>query len=121
MTPAPAYVNPRAGAGSAPQPGAVPPIQKEEHVNTGTVLPPAGERVRPFGLTLALPAEQSPADELESALSLCPERQIAVTQDGEPFIDSPSMKTSFTTSSQTREDMQLATDSENDTDKSPGE
>ncbi|WP_328913275.1 MULTISPECIES: putative ATP-grasp-modified RiPP [unclassified Streptomyces] len=79
-----------------------------------TVGAPAVSPVRPFGLSRAVPV----VPELEGlpALSLCPERQINVTPDGEPFVHAPSMKTAFTTQSQTREDSQLATDTENDTD-----
>ncbi|MGV9854369.1 putative ATP-grasp-modified RiPP [Streptomyces sp. NPDC003442] len=70
--------------------------------------------VRPFGLSKAVPI----ADETLTlpALHLCPERQISVTAAGEPFVNEPSMKTQMTTTTQTREDSQLATDTENDTD-----
>ncbi|MEU8473779.1 putative ATP-grasp-modified RiPP [Streptomyces hygroscopicus] len=70
--------------------------------------------VRPFGLSKAVPV----ADEtlILPALRLCPERQISVTTDGTPFIHEPSMKTSMETVTQTREDSQLATDKDNDTD-----
>ncbi|MEU9609506.1 putative ATP-grasp-modified RiPP [Streptomyces sp. NPDC048057] len=75
---------------------------------------PAASTVRPFGLTLATPV--AVAEEPDSPLAFCPERQLTVTDGGEPFIHAPSMKTAFTTTSQTREDMQLATDTDNDTD-----
>lgn len=70
--------------------------------------------VRPFGLSKAVPV----ADEKLTlpALHLCPERQISVTAAGTPFIHEPSMKSQMTTTTQTREDSQLATDTENDTD-----
>ncbi|WP_432045246.1 putative ATP-grasp-modified RiPP [Streptomyces asiaticus] len=70
--------------------------------------------VRPFGLSKAVPV----ADETLTlpALHLCPERQISVTATGTPFIYEPSMKSQITTTTQTREDSQLATDTENDTD-----
>ncbi|MEV3870091.1 putative ATP-grasp-modified RiPP [Streptomyces sp. NPDC049906] len=73
--------------------------------------------VRPFGLTTALPIRNAEGDaDTTTPLSLCPTRQITVTEDGQPFIHAPSMKTAFTSQTQTREDMQLATDTENDTD-----
>ncbi|WP_346173938.1 putative ATP-grasp-modified RiPP [Streptomyces cuspidosporus] len=70
--------------------------------------------VRPFGLSKAVPI----ADEklILPALRLCPERQISVTEGGTPFISEPSMKSAFESTSQTREDSQLADDKENDTD-----
>ncbi|AEM86859.1 putative ATP-grasp-modified RiPP [Streptomyces violaceusniger] len=70
--------------------------------------------VRPFGLSKAVPV----ADEKLTlpALHLCPERQMSVTAAGVPFIHEPSMKSQITTTTQTREDSQLATDTENDTD-----
>lgn len=74
---------------------------------------PAVSAVRPFGLTRAVPAVANPKD-IGPALTLCPERQISVIEDGTPFIHAPSMKSSFKTQSQTKEDNQLATD--NDTD-----
>lgn len=102
-------------------------------METGTLAPPMfprevpvtsalisrGGTVRPFGLTKALPVSRSPIEDEEWAqgLSLCPERQITVTQDGEPFIDATSMKTHTITTSTTVEDMQRFTDRENDTDK----
>ncbi|MFE2185690.1 putative ATP-grasp-modified RiPP [Streptomyces sp. NPDC059455] len=72
------------------------------------------QTARPFGLSKAVPV----ADEtlVMPTLDLCPERQISVTAAGEPFINEPSMKTQMTTTTQTREDSQLATDNENDTD-----
>ncbi|MFI1831390.1 putative ATP-grasp-modified RiPP [Streptomyces sp. NPDC020412] len=75
---------------------------------------PAALSVRPFGLTLTAPVAL--AEEPVGPLAFCPERQLTVTGDGEPFIHAPSMKTAFKTTSQTREDMQLATDTDNDTD-----
>ncbi|MFC9222186.1 putative ATP-grasp-modified RiPP [Streptomyces hygroscopicus] len=70
--------------------------------------------VRPFGLSKAVPV----ADEELTlpTLHLCPERQISVTEGGTPFISEPSMKSKLTTTTQTKEDNQLATDTENDTD-----
>ncbi|MEU3602665.1 putative ATP-grasp-modified RiPP [Streptomyces sp. NPDC006798] len=76
---------------------------------------PAAAPVRPFGLALAVPFP-APAEELAGPLSFCPDRQVTVTDDGQPFIHAPSMKTAFKSQSQTREDMQLATDTSNDTD-----
>lgn len=75
---------------------------------------PATSAVRPFGLSKSVPV----ADEqvVMPALNLCPERQISVTEAGTPFIHEPSMKSAFETTSQTREDSQLATDKANDTD-----
>ncbi|MEE4598671.1 putative ATP-grasp-modified RiPP [Streptomyces sp. DSM 41524] len=72
------------------------------------------QTARPFGLSKAVPV----ADEKLTlpALHLCPERQISVTTAGAPFIHEPSMKSQITTTTQTREDSQLATDTENDTD-----
>ncbi|WP_326594976.1 MvdC/MvdD family ATP grasp protein [Streptomyces sp. NBC_01803] len=43
----------------------------------------------------------------QADLSLCPERQITVTEDGVPFISTPSMASSFETVVQTQEDMQI--------------
>lgn len=71
--------------------------------------------VRPFGLTQAVDVDDTV--DTRPAVTLCPDRQISITSEGTPFIHEPSMKTSFTTQSQTREDSQLATDTENDTDK----
>ncbi|MES4901575.1 MULTISPECIES: putative ATP-grasp-modified RiPP [unclassified Streptomyces] len=81
---------------------------------TRTMERPATSAVRPFGLSKAVPV----ADEalVIPALHLCPERQISVTATGTPFISEPSMKTKLTTTTQTKEDNQLATDTENDTD-----
>ncbi|MEU7181034.1 MULTISPECIES: putative ATP-grasp-modified RiPP [Streptomyces] len=78
--------------------------------------PPAAtaSTVRPFGLAKAVPVV--PGTEVLPTLHLCPERQISVTTDGVPFIHEPSMKTQLTTTSQTKEDNQLATDTESDTD-----
>ncbi|WFB06424.1 putative ATP-grasp-modified RiPP [Streptomyces sp. LX-29] len=71
--------------------------------------------VRPFGLTRAVPVAADPKD-VGPALTLCPVLQISVTEDGTPFIHAPSMKSAFLTKSQTKEDNQLATDTDNDTD-----
>ncbi|WP_079150843.1 putative ATP-grasp-modified RiPP [Streptomyces sparsogenes] len=70
--------------------------------------------VRPFGLSKAVPV----ADEklIPPTLRLCPKRQISVAEGGTPFISEPSMKSQFETTSQTREDSQLADDKDNDTD-----
>ncbi|MEU2514438.1 putative ATP-grasp-modified RiPP [Streptomyces syringium] len=70
--------------------------------------------VRPFGLTMAVPV--APEDFVMPVLSLCPQRQISVTETGTPFIHEPAMASKFETVSQTKEDNQLATDKENDTD-----
>ncbi|WP_329148316.1 putative ATP-grasp-modified RiPP [Streptomyces sp. NBC_01456] len=77
---------------------------------------PATTSVRPFGLTKAVPIAVPEAPASLPVLTLCPDRQISVTESGTPFIHEPSMKTAITTTSQTREDSQLATDTENDTD-----
>ncbi|MFJ7422744.1 putative ATP-grasp-modified RiPP [Streptomyces uncialis] len=83
---------------------------------TGAADRPVG-LVRPFGLTTALPlAAGQDVTGPSTGLTLCPERQITVTADGQPFIHAPSMKSAFKTQSQTKEDMQLAVDTENDTD-----
>lgn len=77
----------------------------------------SGGAVRPFGLTTALPVQHAQeGTDTMLGLALCPERQITVTESGQPFIHEPSMKTEFTSQTQTREDMQLATDTETDTD-----
>ncbi|MEW1675542.1 putative ATP-grasp-modified RiPP [Streptomyces noursei] len=75
---------------------------------------PSESGVLPFGLSRAVPV--APGAEVVPALTLCAERQISVTGSGEPFIHAPSMATQLVTTSQTREDSQLATDNENDTD-----
>ena len=81
----------------------------------GPSLPmPSASRVRPFGLSRAVPVR--PAAEVLPALTLCPDRQISVTQDGKPFIFEPHMASSFTTTAQTQEDHQLDESTENDTD-----
>lgn len=64
---------------------------------------------RPFGLTKAVPATVRSAD-VAPVLALCPQRQVSVTEDGEPFIHAPSMATAVTTTTQTREDSQVWTD-----------
>lgn len=76
---------------------------------------PGPQSDRPFGLTLAEPVLTA-SDEPTNTLAFCPERQVTITDDGRPFIHAPSMKSAFKTVSQTREDMQLATDTSNDTD-----
>lgn len=70
--------------------------------------------VRPFGLTKAVPVARESF--VLPALSLCPQRQVSVTEAGTPFIHEPAMASKFETVSQTKEDNQLATDKENDTD-----
>jgi putative ATP-grasp target RiPP len=77
---------------------------------------PPTTAVRPFGLTKAVPVTVPEAPAALPVLSLCPERQINVTDTGVPYVHAPSMQSSFLTQSQTREDSQLATDTENDTD-----
>ncbi|SFC44741.1 putative ATP-grasp-modified RiPP [Streptomyces aidingensis] len=69
------------------------------------------ESVVPFGITTAIPANPRAVGSVEE-LSLCPERQITVTQDGVPFISTPSMASSFDTVVQTQEDMQVWDDDE---------
>ncbi|KUJ69703.1 hypothetical protein ACZ90_10080 [Streptomyces albus subsp. albus] len=73
-----------------------------------------GGTVRPFGLSKAVPVAEESV--VLPALTLCPRRQISVTENGTPFINTPSMKSAFITQSQTKEDSQLATDRDNDTD-----
>ncbi|MFT2017751.1 putative ATP-grasp-modified RiPP [Streptomyces sp. 796.1] len=70
--------------------------------------------VRPFGLLRAVPV--TPVRSVLPSLALCPTRQISVTKQGTPFINEPSLASQFETTSQTREDSQLADDKENDTD-----
>lgn len=70
--------------------------------------------VRPFGLSKTVPVTGEAF--VMPTLHLCPERQISVTEGGVPFINEPSMKTKLTTTTQTKEDNQLATDTANDTD-----
>ena len=65
--------------------------------------------VRPFGLTRAVPAVVKPAD-TAPVLNLCPNQQLSITEDGNPFIHTPSMATSITTTTQTREDSQVWSD-----------
>lgn len=77
---------------------------------------PASVRVRPFGLTTAIPARAEIVQVPAAGLTLCPQRQVMVTADGEPFSVVPSMKSAFETTYQTREDSQLADDTDNDTD-----
>ncbi|MDT0345803.1 putative ATP-grasp-modified RiPP [Streptomyces litchfieldiae] len=77
---------------------------------------PLRRHSRPFGLTLAVPTGGSSVEGLIPVLSLCPERQVTVTSEGEPFIHAPSMKSAFETVSQTQEDMQLFDDKTNDKD-----
>ncbi|MGO4420292.1 putative ATP-grasp-modified RiPP [Streptomyces sp. MCAF7] len=79
-----------------------------------TMERPATAAVRPFGLSKAVPVADEPV--VMPALRLCPQRQISVTEGGVPFISEPSMKTKLTTTTQTKEDNQLATDTANDTD-----
>lgn len=81
---------------------------------TQTMERPATSAVRPFGLSKTVPVTGEAF--VMPALRLCPERQISVTETGTPFISEPSMKTKLTTTTQTKEDNQLATDTENDTD-----
>lgn len=69
---------------------------------------------RPFGLSRAVPVR--PVSEVLPRLTLCPERQINVTEDGEPFAFAPRMASSFTTTAQTQEDHQLDEETTNDTD-----
>lgn len=75
---------------------------------------PSASPIRPFGLSRAVPVR--PSTEVLPVLTLCPERQISVTGDGEPFIFAPQMASSFTTTAQTQEDHQLDESTENDTD-----
>lgn len=77
---------------------------------------PTPARVRPFGLTTAIPALAEAVRVPAAGLTLCPQQQVTVTADGEPFIAAPSMKSAFETTYQTREDSQLADDTDNDTD-----
>ncbi|MER5767325.1 putative ATP-grasp-modified RiPP [Streptomyces sp. NPDC001985] len=91
-----------------------PPVLSGSAQHTG---PATAGRVRPFGLTTALRVpvslEKVPG---KGGLSLCPVRQITVDGTGEPFIHAPSMGSEIWSRSQTREDMQLTTDTAKDTD-----
>lgn len=74
----------------------------------------------PFGLTTALPAEPSIArtaaeQGVIDSLTLCPDRQISVAPDGQPFVDHPLMPSATTTKSQTTEDSQPDEATETDT------
>ena len=73
--------------------------------------------MRPFGLTRTVPAPASGDPAPVQELFYCPDRQLIVAVDGEPFIYAPAMKTKFTTNVQTREDHQLDEETENDTDR----
>ncbi len=74
-----------------------------------TLTPPTSGTVRPFGLTRAVPAVVNPAD-AAPALTLCPQRQVSIAENGQPFVHTPSMATAITTTTQTREDGQVWTD-----------
>ncbi|MFD7551610.1 putative ATP-grasp-modified RiPP [Streptomyces sp. NPDC059816] len=75
---------------------------------------PSTGTVRPFGLTLALPVVTGTPTVPDTTVTYSEERQVMVTSDGLPHA--PSAKTERQTVSQTRVDMQLFTDNENDTD-----
>src|SRR5262245_10939661 len=81
-----------------PYPGA--PTTSTE---TGTVVP--------FGITRALPIDRQ-IDSRVWDMQLCPQRQVSLTLDGEPFVHAPSMGSTFETVSETQEDMQIFTDNE---------
>ena len=70
--------------------------------------------IRPFGLSRAVPVRH--VAEPRPVLTLCPDRQISITENGTPFVFEPSMKTALTTKAQTQEDHQLDESTENDTD-----
>lgn len=70
--------------------------------------------LRPFGLTTAVPVR--PVSVPLPKLTLCPERQINITEEGQPFVFEPSMASQFSTTAQTQEDHQLDEETENDTD-----
>lgn len=78
--------------------------------STHSTVPGAPSTVVPFGLTLALPVVPPSDQEWPGELAYDPEQQLTVTPDGTPFINSPSMATSVTTKTQTKEDNQLFTD-----------
>lgn len=66
---------------------------------------------RPFGLTRATPL--APTDvEIPATLTVCPIRQITVTENGIPFILAPSMETTIQTVVKTKEDNQVWDDEE---------
>lgn len=67
--------------------------------------------VEPFGITTALPIGLTP-DSTLSGMTLCPDQQIALTADGQPFVDTPSMESKIQTTTTTVEDMQTFTDNE---------
>jgi putative ATP-grasp target RiPP len=72
------------------------------------------DTIRPFGLTRAVPVR--PVAHPRPALTLCPDQQINITEQGVPFVFEPSMATALTTTAQTLEDHQLDEETENDTD-----
>lgn len=92
--------------------------------NTGTMSPTLfpypsntgmgteAETVVPFGITKALPISRPQIDSRVWDMKLCPRRQVSLTEDGEPFVHAPSMGSTFTTISDTVEDMQVFTDNE---------
>ncbi len=67
--------------------------------------------VVPFGITTALPIDRHPEADL-SGLTLCPDRQVSLAANGEPFLHAPSMATSIETVTTTVEDMQTFDDNE---------
>ncbi|WP_019549377.1 putative ATP-grasp-modified RiPP [Streptomyces sulphureus] len=77
---------------------------------------PEAQPLRPFGLTKAVPVTAPDTATTAPVLTLCPERQISVTEDGIPFIHEPSMASEFMTKQQTREDSQLDESTDNDKD-----
>ncbi|MDH6579524.1 putative ATP-grasp-modified RiPP [Kitasatospora sp. MAP5-34] len=54
--------------------------------------PHGGPQVRPFGLTRAVPIVSREEDVIPP-LTLCPDRQLSLTEEGTPFIHEPSMTT----------------------------
>ncbi|MBW1602281.1 putative ATP-grasp-modified RiPP [Streptomyces sp. JJ66] len=78
--------------------------------NTGTGS--EAEPVVPFGITKAVPIERPQIDSVVWNMRLCPERQVSLTEEGEPFAHAPSMGSTFATVSETVEDMQVFTDNE---------
>ncbi|MGW7578275.1 putative ATP-grasp-modified RiPP [Streptomyces sp. NPDC054765] len=87
-----------------------------ERTTTPAPAGPASISVRPFGLTKAVPVTVSDIPQGLPVLTLCPDRQISVTENGTPFIHKPSMATALTTVQETREDHQPDTSTENDSD-----
>jgi putative ATP-grasp target RiPP len=100
-----------------------PAARHSSHGQSGTLAPPmfphspapapqshgaSHGAMLPFGLTRALPVVPGlPHRDWPGELSYCPRRQLTITQDGTPFIDTPSMATEIKSVTQTQEDSQI--------------